>query len=173
MSIATLLPRLVLAGVLAVAAGTVQPAIAQTANPNPSPAAVGLARELLALKGMEQLLQGMVDNVIVRTRDTFIPTNPQLARPLGEVTTALRAEFAPKKEEVVNEVARAYARFFTEAEMRDLLAFYKSPLGRKVLTTEPAAAEASLKRAQEMQTQFAEQVMSRLRAEMKKKGHDL
>jgi uncharacterized protein len=173
MTLATLLRRLLLAGVFALGLGGAQPAFAQPTNSNPSPAAVALAKELLAQKGLQQLLEGLIGNLIDRTKDQFIPTNPSLNRPLTEVATQLKAEFEPKKAELINEVSRAYARHFTEAELRELVAFYKTNLGRKVLTTEPQAAESSLKRATELQGQYSEQILNRLRTEMKKKGHDI
>src|SRR5262245_52142328 len=175
MNIVLSLPRLLLAGAFALALGSAGTVLAQAAlsNPNPNANSVTLARELLILKGGNDMFAGMVTNVIDRTKDTFIPTNPSLSRPLNEVAVLLHKEFDPKKNELFNEVARAYARHFTETELREMLAFYKTTLGRKVLSTESLAVEDGFKRAQEWTATFSDQVMSRLRAEMKKKGHDL
>jgi hypothetical protein len=54
-----------------------------------------------------------------------------------------------------------------------LIAFYKTPLGQKMLKEEPVAVEASLKRAQDWSNAFAEVVLGRFRSEMKKRGHEL
>ena len=43
----------------------------------------------------------------------------------------------PRGEDLLNEVAKLYAARFTEQELKDALAFYKTPLGRKMLTEEP------------------------------------
>ncbi len=174
MTAATWLPRLLLAAAFALVLGSAQGAFAQSySNPNPSANSIALAKDLLVLKGGHQMFDNMVDNVIDRARDTFIPTNPNLAKPLGEVAAQLHAEFAPKKAEVLNEIAKAYARHFTEAELKELLAFYKTSLGRKVLSEESAAVEDGFKRAQSWSQAFSDQVLGRLRAEMKKKGYDL
>ena len=96
-------------------------AVAQTppppSNPNPSPAAVGVAKELLALKGGVEMFNGMVVGVIESAKNAFVPTNPSLSKPLNEVSAQLRTEFESKKEEVFTEVSRAYARRFSEAEL--------------------------------------------------------
>ena len=84
-------------------------------NPTPSANAIALARELLALKGGNEMFDGMVDGVIESAKNSFLPSNPTLNRPLSEVTAQLRKEYEPKKAELFNEVARAYARHFTEA----------------------------------------------------------
>lgn len=175
MKIVLSLPRLLVAGAFALALGGAGAVLAQAAlsNPNPNANSVALARELLVLKGGNEMFNGMVTNVIDRSKDAFVPTNPNLSRPLNEVAAQLHKEFDPKKNELSNEVARAYARHFTETELREMLAFYKTTLGRKVLSTESLAVEDGFKRAQEWTATFADQVMGRLRAEMKKKGHDL
>lgn len=142
-------------------------------NPNPSPTAVATARELITLKGANKMFDAIVPGVIERTKDTFLPTNPNLNKPLNEVAAQLRQEFDAKKTELLNEVSRTYARRFTEQELRELLAFYKTALGKKVLVEEPLAAEESLKRADEWAATFSETVINRMRAEMKKKGYDL
>jgi hypothetical protein len=70
-------------------------------------------------------------------------------------------------------VAIIYAQHFTEQELKELIAFYKTPLGQKMLKEEPVAVEASLKRAQDWSNAFAEVVLGRFRSEMKKRGHEL
>jgi hypothetical protein len=142
-------------------------------NPTPSPNAIAIAKELITLKGGVQMFEGVVGGVIESAKSTFLPTNPNLGKPLNEVTAKLQKEFEPKKAELVNEVARVYARHFTEQELRELLAFYKTALGKKVLVEEPAAIDDSFKHAQEWSNTFSLQVIDRLRAEMKKKGYDL
>ena len=173
--------RLALAALALVACASVSLVSAQApapnrsgfSNPSPNAGSIALARELIELKGGKQMFDGMVTGVIETAKNSFIPNNPMLSRPLSEVATQLRTEFESKKNEVFNEVARAYARHFTEQEMREMLAFYKTTLGKKVLTTESLAVEDGFKRAQDWSNQFSDQVLTRFRAEMKKRGHDL
>ena len=69
--------------------------------------------------------------------------------------------------------AKLYAARFTEQELKDALAFYKSPLGKKVITEEPAILNQSMDNVDAWGGKFANEVMAKFRAEMKKKGHDL
>jgi hypothetical protein len=138
----------------------------------PSPAAVNTARELMALKGVS-MFDALIPGVIETVKNNFIPTNPNLIRELNEVAAQLRQEYAAKRPELHTEVARAYARHFSEQELKDILAFYKSPLGAKMIAQEPLAVEETLKRAQSWANDFSEQVMAKFRSEMKKKGHDI
>jgi uncharacterized protein len=147
---------------------------AQSANPpQPSPQAIALAKELILLKGGQQMFGPVVPGVIESTKDVFLPTNPNLSKPLGEVSAQLKSEYASKSDELMNEVAKVYATHFTEQELKEIVAFYKTALGKKLLTEDPIAIEAGFTRAKEWANDFSNQVMTKMRAEMKKKGHDL
>lgn len=137
-----------------------------------SAAAVAAAREVVFLKG-GNMFDPVIPGVIESVKNVFVPTNPNLIRELNEVGAQLRKDYDAKRAELYAEVARIYARHFTEQELKDLVAFYKSPLGKKVITEEPIALDESFKRTQSWANEFSEEVMSRFRAEMKKKGHDL
>ena len=71
------------------------------------------------------------------------------------------------------EIARGYASHFTEAELKDIVAFYKTPLGKKLINEEPEGLDEATKRVDAWSSKFADEVLTRIRAEMKKKGHNL
>ena len=54
--------------------------------------------------------------------------------------------------------------------LKEAVAFYKSPLGKKLLVEEPKVAEASMKAADEWSQKFAGEVAAKMRAELRKKG---
>jgi hypothetical protein len=139
----------------------------------PTAGAVANARELLAIKGGTLMFEPVIPGVVETTKNNLLPTNPSLSKDLNEVSAQLRREFEAKKAELVYEVAIIYAKHFSEQELKDLVAFYKTPLGQKMLKEEPIAVDESLKRAQDWSIEFSEVVMGRFRAEMKKRGHDL
>jgi hypothetical protein len=139
-----------------------------------TPAAIALARDVIITKGVTAMTHPLAVGVIESAKNTFVPTNPNLTRELNEVAVALHKELDLKGEnDAVNEMARAYASRFTEQELKDLLVFYKTPLGQKVSREEPIAIEEGLKNAQRWADTFAETVMERVRTEMRKKGHPL
>lgn len=139
----------------------------------PSATAVDLARQIILIKGGNNMFDPIIPGVIETAKNNFLPTNPGLSKDLNEVALLLRKEFEPKRAELLNEVARAYAERFSEQELRELVTFYKTPLGQKVVTEEPRALDAGMSRAQTWANNFSEVVMTRMRAEMKKRGHDL
>jgi hypothetical protein len=139
----------------------------------PTAAAIATAKELVSLKGGASMFDPLVPGVIESAKNSLVPTNPQLQQQLNEVAMQLRKEYDPKRAEILNEVAKVYAQRFTEVELKEIVAFYRTPIGKKMLTEEPLALDQSLKMAQAWATRFSDEVLERFRAEMKKKGYNL
>jgi len=139
----------------------------------PSPAALAAAKELVSLKGGGAMFDPLIPGVIESAKNQFLPTNPNLAGPLTEVANQLHKEYAPRRAEIIDMVAKIYAQHFTEAELKDIVAFYKTPAGKKMLAQEPIAIKQSLDAAQEWANEFSDTVLQRFRTEMQKKGHKL
>lgn len=136
----------------------------------PSPAAIALAKEVMDLKGAMAAFDPVVVGVIEFNKQQITSINPNLAREINDITTQLRTELAPRKAEIHNDMTRLYASRFTEQELRDTLAFLKSPLGKKLADEEPKAMEDATRKVDEWAAKFAQEVDARIRAELKKKG---
>ena len=139
----------------------------------PSPAAIATAGQILEVKNAMKLFEAGIPGVIEQAKVLFLRVNPALQKDLNDVAAMLRTEFVPRQTELTNEVSRLYAARFTEQELKDALAFYKSPLGAKLILEEPKIFDQSMVFGQEWANKLSEQVLSRMRAEMKKKGHDI
>src|SRR6516225_6910414 len=139
----------------------------------PSPSAIATAKEVITAKGATALYSPLVSGVIERTKSVFLQTNPMLGKDLNEVAAKLHNEYGARSAELMNEVAKLYASRFTEQELKDTLAFYKSPLGRKLIVEEPAILDQSMKTAQTWAENLSQEVIAKMRAEMKKRGHDI
>jgi hypothetical protein len=139
----------------------------------PSAAATATATELVKLKGANALYEPLVAGIVEKAKGMFLQTNPMLSKDLNEVAAKLRADLAPRTSELLTETARRYTGRFTEQELKDALAFYKSPLGHKLLVEEPGIADQSMRSMASWADKLAEEVVSKMRAEMRKRGHDI
>jgi len=139
----------------------------------PSAASVAMAKELLEIKGATTMFDPVVPGVIETTKNTFLTMNPGLSKDLNEVSAQLRNELGAKRIELQNDVAKVYASAFTEQEMREALAFYRTPLGKKISNEEPRVLDRIMSSAQTWADKLAEDVLARFRVEMRKKGHTL
>jgi hypothetical protein len=158
-----------------VACGLARPAAAQTpaSPPQVSPAALLIAKQIVEIKGVKAMFGPLVRGVVIKTKDSVVQTNPMWAKDLDEIAANLVKEYQPRGEEVVDATARFYASRFTEAELKQILTFYQSPTGQKMIVEEPKALDESMVYAGNWGDSLSIDVMSKLRAEMKKRGHDL
>jgi hypothetical protein len=146
---------------------------AQAQEREPSANAIALAKEIIALKGSTNMFDPVVPNLVEKTKTMFLQTNPMLGKDLNEVAAKLRTELAPRSSELLTQMAKLYAASFTEQELKDVLAFYKSPVGKKISTTEPRILEQAFEQVDVWSDKFAEEIIAKMRTEMKKKGHNL
>jgi hypothetical protein len=153
--------------------GLARPAGAQNPAPNPSPTAILLAKQIVELKGARQLFTPLVRGVVEKVKDQFMQTNFMWAKDLNEVAASMEKEYAPRVDELVDMSARIYASHFTEAELKQLLAFYQSPVGRKAIIEEPKALDESMASGGQWGENLSDEVLVKMRDEMKKRGHDL
>jgi hypothetical protein len=159
--------------VLLAAAVWLSLAVAPATAQQPSANSIALAKEIIVVKGSSDLYDSVVPGVIEQAKGVLLQANPLLGKDLNDVAGNLRTELAARKSDLFNDLAGLYAARFTEQELKEALAFYKSPLGKKISVTEPQIIEQSMNNMQTWANKFSEEVMIRIRTEMKKKGHDL
>ena len=147
--------------------------IANASAQSPSPAAIATARQVIELKGVGNLYDPVLTGIVVRARDTLMQSNPMLGNELNAVAQQLRKDFQPRLDSLKQQVASFYASRFTEQELKDALAFFKSPLGVKLVAAEPQILSQSMTYASEWAEKLAEEILNKMRTEMRKKGHEL
>ena len=156
----------------------VAPAIAQQAPPAApgkpgSPAALAAAKEILSMKSASAMYANAVPGLVERTKTTLLQSNLNLQKDLNEVAIIVAKNLAGREKEIGEGMAQVYANEFTEQELKDLVTFYKSPLGQKLLSSEPRAIQFSMAYMNQWAQQFAETINGQFRAEMKKRGKDI
>lgn len=138
----------------------------------PAPEAMQAARDLAAI------MNG--DTVGQMTAALTAQIWPSIERQLGPKVDAatlseLRTEFEHALSSFTAEVMRdspaVYARHFTADELRAMLAFYKSPVGQKALSTMPTVmTELGQQMAPRMQA-FQADLHTKMEATLKKHGY--
>src|SRR5947209_2033885 len=107
-----------------------------SAQQQASASAQALARQLLELKNAMSVYQGSVPGMIDRVKNELIQNNITYQKDLNELAAKFKQDMQGRDAEIGNELVRLYTTDFTEQELKDLVAFYKSPLGKKVLDQE-------------------------------------
>jgi hypothetical protein len=153
------------------------PAMAQAQQQQPavqikpaSPGAIAAAKELLDLKKAQAMYASAVPNIVQRTKDSLLRNNLNYQKDLNDVAVVVAKNLAGKENEIGEQMAKIYASAFTEQELKDLVTFYKSPLGQKLLSEEPKTVAASVSYMSQWAQAFSQQAEEQFRAEMKKRG---
>lgn len=152
------------------------PSLAQAAPAAPAAAAqpsaehIALARQVVELSGASSSFDGVIPAFIEQAKALFLPTNPDLGRQFNEVGEALKAEFQPRVNELIQSIAVSYAQRFTMDELRRIQAFYQSADGQKLVRTIPGIMEETFGRSQQWSQAVTRDIVQRFREEFAKRG---
>ena len=156
----------------------VAPAIAQQGPPAApgkpgSPAALAAAKEILTMKNASAMYSNAVPNLVEQTKNVLMQSNLNYQKDLNEVAEIVAKNLAGREKEIGDGMAQVYANEFSEQELKDLVTFYKSTLGQKLLASEPRAIQFSMSYMNQWAQNFAETINGQFRAEMKKRGKEI
>jgi hypothetical protein len=138
-----------------------------------TPAAIAAAKEILTMKNAAAMYANAVPNIVEQTKNALLQNNLNYQKDLNEVAVIVAQGLAGREKEIGEGMAKVYANEFTEQELKDLSTFYKSPLGQKLLASEPRAIQFSMSYMNQWAQQFAETVNALFRAEMRKRGKEI
>ncbi|WP_165772053.1 DUF2059 domain-containing protein [Niveispirillum lacus] len=103
------------------------------------------ARILMELSGSQALADQTLLAVTRRAEELMAHENPGRE---AEVTALVRDHFLPKARTALPELARGitglYAAYFTLAELDQMIAFYATPAGKKLVALSPTILQQSM-----------------------------
>lgn len=148
------------------------PPPAPAPEPDVSPSHLALAREVMLSSGIARSFDSIIPTMADQIRKNAV-TRPDLAKDLDEVLKSLDPEMELQKQRLINIAARIYAKRLTEAELKDIVAFFRSPAGKRYVETQPQILDDMVGAMQDWTQEVSEYIMVRTRAEMGKRGHQL
>lgn len=146
---------------------------APAGRPQISESHMGVAREVVQLSGIAktydlfypQLADGLVNN-LSRTR-------PELRNDLIAVVKALKPEFDKRHDDMVDITARNFAAVMNEQALKETAAFFKSEAGQQYVLMQPQVIDQMMAALDVWNRRMSEDLMTRVREEMRKKGHTI
>jgi hypothetical protein len=135
------------------------------------PQALELSRKIAALTNAQATGDQVLSMIMPKLTELVVRANPGMeaqARDLmdSEVTPAMR-ELLP---EMVELTAQIYARHFTVDELTQLTDFYGTPLGQKLIQTQPALIAEAGQAGQQWAVKVIQKVLKDLQPEFQKRG---
>ena len=136
----------------------------------PAPTAAAPAPDSAKLRLIHVVLtESHVVDLMLQTMETAAPAqraaNPQIP---AEFWDRFLAAVRERRGELEALIVPIYARHFTTDELRQLLAFYRTPIGQKVLTEQPAIAREAMEGGREWGQQLGMEIGQKMAAEPKK-----
>jgi uncharacterized protein len=139
----------------------------------PSPAHLAAARALVIACGMSRSFSIVIPQFMDQIAQSLTQTRPEIARDLNAVLKQLKPEFDHQADEMVDIAAQIYVKQLSEQDLKAADAFFESPAGKKYVETQPAFLTEVVTAMQGWQGKISTDMMTRVREEMKKKGHEI
>jgi len=138
-----------------------------------APEHLALAREYVDLTDTTKIFETTLLQAGVNSAKTILRTNPDISDKVDEAIGKTIKSYVGDKDQLLDQFARVYALRFSMDELKQILEFYKSPVGMK-LTKQNGAINGELRRVigvykNNLQGEF----FARVRANLKEMGIDI
>jgi len=129
------------------------------------------ARETIAAAKADQQFDTILVVLADQAKALFTRSNPSLVVEIEEVVNQVALELAKRRPELDRELERVWAARFSEAELKEITAFYTSPVGRKFGESMPAVIQDSIRSAGIWRDTLSTELVTKAREELIKRGY--
>jgi hypothetical protein len=139
----------------------------------PTPDAMAAARSLVNTMKLADQYKALLPAILLSLKPALTQDRPEIEQDYDAMMPMIADAFTPYYTSMVDGIAAIYAANFTAAELRDIEAFYRQPVGQKMLEKMPAISQQALAVGQEIGRKAAEDLRQRLTEALRQKGHKL
>jgi len=146
---------------------------AATQSSATSPDALEAARELVTTSRAGDQIRTLLPLFMQQLKPAIVQGRPEVARDYDLVMPALIESMTARSDAFAAAIAEIYAHTFTADELRQVTAFYRSPIGQKFLEKMPVIAQESMAMGQKFGQEIAAEMRNRMIEELRKRGHNI
>jgi uncharacterized protein len=140
---------------------------------SPSPDAMAAARSLVTTMKLAEQYKALLPAILLGLKPALTQDRPEIERDYDAMLPMIADAFTPYYTSMVDGVAAVYANNFSAAELREIEAFYRQPIGQKLLEKSPAITQQAAQVGQDIGRKAAEDLRARLTEALRQKGHKL
>lgn len=130
-----------------------------------------LARRMMDATGASAAVLQMMDQMMPAMTAIIAQGNPGKDREIRQLMEAvIDPEMRARLPEMIDAAARLYAQQFTEEDLLGFIAFYESPLGRKLIANQPEIMKQSMAVGQAWGRRVAQDALAKHREKFLEKG---
>ncbi len=149
-----------------------------TAPPAINPVEISEAKLALAKQVVKNVpalgnFDGILPDLMFDTQTRLINVRPDLYKQIAAVVEATASALVARRTDLDNDIARAWARSFSEDELRAINAFFVSPAGAKYKALAPQVGQDIIQAGQNWTDRLAGEMYDRALAELRRQGHAL
>lgn len=138
-----------------------------------SPEALAAGRELIEASRAADQFKTLLPLIARQLKPAIVQGRPEIERDYDQVMPLMIDLAQRQLAKVTDDMAAIYARNFSVEEMRQITAFYRSPVGQAFLERFPAVAQQSLALGQKFGESLVKEMQRTLTDELRKRGHKL
>ena len=158
---------------LLIIAGMLLLSVCASRAQTPSPDAMTAARSLVTTMKVADPYKAMLPATLMGFRRTLTQDRPEIERDYDAMMPTIQEAFTPYYTAIGDDIATVYANNFTVGEMRAIEAFYRQPVGQKLLEKSSAIMQQTSQVGQDASRKAAEDLRTRLTEALRQKGHKL
>jgi hypothetical protein len=158
---------------LLIAASMLLSSICASPAQTPSPDAMTAARTLVNTLKLPDQYRPLLPALMLTLKPALVQDRPEIERDYDAMMPVIEDAYKQYNTAMLNDVAAVYASNFTVGELRELEAFYRQPVGQKLLAKWQAITQQTNQVAQDASRKAAEDLRTRLTEALRQKGHKL
>jgi uncharacterized protein len=140
---------------------------------SPSPEAMSAARSLVTTMKLADQYKALLPAILLGLKPALTQDRPEIERDYDAMLPAIADAFVPYYSSMVDAIAAIYASNFTVAELREIEAFYRQPVGQKLLDKWPSITQQATQVGQDIGRKASDDLRGRLTEALRQKGHKL
>jgi len=158
---------------LSIIAGMLLFSVCAAPAQTPSPDAMKAARGLVTTMKLTDQYKAILPGILLSLKPALVQDRPEIERDYDAMMPMITEAFTPYYAAMVDDIAAVYARNFTPGELREMEAFYRQPVGQKLLEKTQAVTQQTMQVGQDASRKAAEDLRARLTEALRQKGHKL
>jgi hypothetical protein len=135
--------------------------------------ALPVARELITVMRATDQFKLIFPTIMQSLKPAIVQGRPQIEKDIDAMMPVLLEGVNSRINEITDQMAGVYARTFTVDEMHQLIAFYQTPVGQKLLEKLPTLVQESMSIGQAWRRRLATELRDSMVDALRKKGHQL
>lgn len=141
--------------------------------PEPEPAHLAAAVDFLIASGATKGFEDMIPQFLDQIRLRFVGQRPEIADMINDASLTVVTEFVKRRDDLNKDLGKIYTSRFSEQELKDMAAFYRTPAGQKLATQQSDVLQESVPVVQSWSRKLSNDMAARIKEEVAKNGQKL